>query len=125
VEAFLTETSLDRIREQNSARFYPETPSLESIPLQVVRIDKDATRSLQNGLLAMGRGGSIAVRVAPTGELVPEQAVYRVILSPVGDYLPENPKIQRGKVVIAGERRSYLQHYWRNALAVIVRESGF
>ncbi|WP_409522516.1 HlyD family efflux transporter periplasmic adaptor subunit [Nitrincola sp. MINF-07-Sa-05] len=125
VETFLSEADLERVREQNRAHFYPETPSLRRVDLKVVRIDKDATRSLQSGELALGRGGRIAVRRSASGDLVPEQSIYRVVLEPVGHYQPETAQIQRGRVVILGEPRSIMSRYWRTALAVIIREANF
>lgn len=125
VEAFLTETQLGRISVMNTARFYPETPSLEALILRVVRIDRDASRNLQNGLLTLGRGGTIAVRTAANGEWVPDQSVYRVVLAPAEAYRPDISQVLRGRVVIDGEPRSYFQRYWRTALAVVVREAGF
>lgn len=125
VETYLTEQDINRISPNEPARFYFETPTSRSIPMQVVRIDNDATRNLQNKLLIMGRGGSIPVRNSQSGDLVPDYAIYRVVLEVLDDQQHLFQRIERGRVVIHSQPKSYLERYWKKALGVIIREANF
>jgi len=128
VLTYLTEYELDRVTTGNSARFYPESDRLAPLKVHVTRIDSDATRVLKEGILASNRGGTILVR--EQGEqLVPEVAIYRVLLklSSSDRTLFANNHIPtlRGQLVIYGEEKSWMDKYWRSALALIYREAGF
>lgn len=58
--------------------------------------------------------------------LVPESAVYRVLLKPErSDILTRLPHTLRGQVYIASGGRSLLLRAWRQAVAAVIRESGF
>jgi putative peptide zinc metalloprotease protein len=76
-------------------------------------------------LLASSHGGEIQVRERK-GLLVPEKAIYRVVLA-----VTEPPaaaavgRVQRGQVVIYGSPKTLLGDFLRAALAVLVRESGW
>lgn len=124
VITYLPESQLERVRLGDGARFYTETAQGSAVNLRVTRIDRDATRVLGEGLLAVGRGGHVPVRETPQGQ-VPEASVYRVVLGTEADFAPDVVQIQRGTLVVYGTRKSWLGDYVRRALAVIVREAGF
>ncbi len=128
VHTYLQEYELDRIQQGDGARFYAESGSIAPLLLTVRRIDSDATRVLNDGILASARGGELLVR--QQGEqLIPEQALYRVTLKldqAVQQRLPLTELVQlRGRLVIYGEPRAWGWHYWRSALALIRQEAGF
>ncbi|OIN05620.1 hypothetical protein BFR47_05370 [Oceanisphaera psychrotolerans] len=126
VHGYLQEYELDRIRVGDRARFYAESDRIAPLSLTISRIDTDATRVLNDGMLASARGGELLVR--EQGEqLIPELALYRVALE-----LEEQPGLPltglaqlRGRLVIYGEPRAWSWHYWRSALALIRQEAGF
>ena len=124
VETYLPEATLARIRVGDRARYYSETPDRAELPLRVDHIDRDATRVLPDGILASSHGGELLVRESGKS-LVPETAVYRVTLSLEQDYAPAEPQILRGRVVIFGTPRAYLDEFARAAAALVVREAGF
>lgn len=125
VETYLTEAELGRINTGDRARFYSETPKRTILPLTVARIDQDATRALPDAILASTRGGDILVRETTRGLLIPETAIYRVVLVPSDSYEPDEPLIQRGRLVLFGRPKAHLHEFARAAAALIVRESGF
>ena len=91
--------------------------------LRVAQIDRDASRVLNNGMLAAQYGGHILTRER-NGLLVPEQGIYRVVLevqSPLGELAEQ---AWRGTVVLHGDWEAPAWRYLRNALAVIWREAG-
>lgn len=59
------------------------------------------------------------------GQLVPERAVYRVSLDVQAMPVELQALSWRGRLVIHGESASPAACYLRQALAVMVRESGF
>lgn len=128
VNTYLTETDLARVKVRNMAKFFPESGFPASINMKVIRIDSDATRILPDPILANVNGGSIIVRELE-GQLIPEQAIYRVTLAPAVDEtnqsLPISMNRVRGKVVIFGETRSWASGYLQMAMAIVRREFGF
>lgn len=124
----LPETERDRVEVNDHARFFVESGNISPLSLKVVRIDSDTTRVLSDGLLASTRGGEILVR--EQGEqLYPEMGLYRLILQPdpEAEALLASGSIYelRGRLVLYGERRSWVWHYWRSAAALLRRELGF
>ncbi len=124
VVTYLTEGEISRISPGDTARFYSEQGGAASLALVVETIDRDATRILTDGLLASTRGGQTLVRETDKG-LVPEAAVYRVVLAPAEGISIAEPRILRGAVVVSGARKSPLGDFARAAAAVVVREAGF
>ncbi len=122
VETYLSESEVARVEAGDGGRFFPETRGQASLPLTVVRVDRDATRILQDPMLASTHGGELLVRERK-GQLVPEQAVYRVVLT-VDDPQAAH-RAQRGHLVIYGSPKTLLGDFLRTALAVLVRESGW
>ena len=125
VETYLSESEVARIQVGDGGRFYPETRGLPTLGLRVASVDRDATRALSDPILANSHGGELIVRERK-GQLVPDHAVYRVVLR-VEDAAGarEADKVQRGHLVIYGTPKTLLGDFLRTALAVLVRESGW
>lgn len=123
IDAYVYESDLSRIAVGNSATFYPDGGFLSSLEARVTTIDRANTRLLPEAYLASRFGGAIPVRETPQGELVPERAVYRIVLTP--EHGAEAPaRVLRGRLVIKGKAESLAARAWRSVLAVLVRESG-
>jgi putative peptide zinc metalloprotease protein len=123
VETYLAEADLQRVAVGDRARFHPETAGRSAVTLEVLRIDRDATRNLAEGILASTRGGRIPVRETQPGQRTPDKAIYRVTLAASAQL--DGDTLQRGQVVIFGRPKSYLGDYARAAAALVVREAGF
>jgi len=123
VETYLGDAEVERIAVGDSGRFVPETPGLPTRSLKVVRIDRDATRALPDAMLAVGHGGEILVRER-NGQLIPERAVYRVVLA-VQDADAPPGRVLRGSVTIHGEPKSLVGDFIRSAAALLIRESDW
>ncbi len=121
VEAYVEEGDLSRFAPGASARFYPEDGS-DVLDLRVVATSPGSARVLDAQDLASTNGGGVAVRKDNNGRLVPEHAVYRVLLRPVAAM--QVLRRQRGAITIDGERVSPLRRIYDRAVAVVVRESG-
>lgn len=124
VETYLAEADIQRLRVGDNGSFYPESGSPKSLAVLVQSIDPDASRELTDAMLAAGHGGTIAVREHGKA-LVPEQALFRVVLS-VQDVDPKLPlPLLRGEVVIHGQAQAWALGHVRAGLSVIRREAGF
>lgn len=124
VETYLAEADIHRLSVGNAGMFYPEAGSPAALKLIVENIDTDATHELTDGMLASTRGGAVPVR-EHARTLVPEHALYRVVLSVQDKTADHHLPVLRGQVVIHGEAQSWLAGYLRAVLAVVWREAGF
>jgi len=123
IDAYVYEADVHRIAIGSTATFYPDGGFVSSLDARVTTIDRATTRQLPETYLASRFGGAIPVRETPQGELVPERAVYRIVLAPEHD--AEAPaRVLRGRLVIKGSAESLAARAWRSVLAVLVRESG-
>jgi len=137
VQAYASEEDLHRLRTGGHARFLSEDPGEAAVALVVSDIAATATRRLAAAPeLSSTHGGAVPAMQAPRGEarpdpesqgLVPERAVYRVILRPADASNATMPRLQamRGTAVIEGDAESLLLRAWRRGAALLVRETGF
>jgi putative peptide zinc metalloprotease protein len=123
VEAYVAESDLDRVVPGAHARFIPiDGPS---VPLVVSEVAGTSTQVLEVPELASVYGGAIPVRRSgsSSGPLVPDFAIYRVLL--VGaEPLPPTVMRTAGEVVIEAPARSAIVTLYRRALAVLLREAA-
>jgi putative peptide zinc metalloprotease protein len=125
-ETWLEEQDLARVRVGDRARFYQDGAGAPPLEMRVQAVDRDASRTLGRPELAAPSGGHVLVR-EQGGQLVPERAVFRVVLAPEGAALPAAlaSHVWRGKVTIHAQAEAPAQRYLRQAGAVLVREFGF
>ena len=123
VRAYVSESNLNRFSAGAAARFYPDDPSISPLDMRVEDVDKASAKVLLDPPLASVYGGGVPVIQNKNGQLIPQQAVYRVLLRPLRD----SPVIRslRGKVYVEGARKSPLARFANRVMAVIIRESGF
>jgi len=123
VRAYVSESDLKRFEAGAQARFYADDPAIPPIDLVVQQVDRASAKVLLDPPLGSIYGGSIPVLQGQNGELVPQQAVYRVLLLPEDE--TDVVRSVRGKVYVEGSRSSLLARFFNQVLAVVVRESGF
>lgn len=124
VETWLDEASIQRIQVGDKAVFIRDSAQGPLLHLTVSSIDRDASRQLPRRELAAQAGGHVLTR-DKGGQLIPEQAIYRVALS-VQNLPPELAEAQwRGRVVIHAQAEPLAWPYLRSAASVLVREAGF
>ena len=123
VEAALDEAEIARVHPGQAASFWPEDGGA-AIPLVVRAISPGAMGVLESPEFASVYGGGVATRREPDGRLVPETAVYRVVLDVADGAAATETARQRGTVHIAADRTSPLERMWRRAVAVVMREAG-
>lgn len=125
LEAYLAEDDLLQVQDGVEGRFYPDDAALSPVACRVLRVDRASVAALPP-YFASVYGGDVPARSGPNQALVPENAVYRVLLKPERpDMLTRLPHTLRGRVYIESGGRSLLVRAWRQVAAVLIRESGF
>ena len=135
---FINEADLGRIREGAEALFVPEDPFGESIPMRLEAIDAAGAKHLTDypelasvyggGIAAVRAGGAAAAAsgVDAAEAIVPESAVYRVVLRSAEAAADQPfPQMLRGTVLIQGKPGSPIGRLADYAAAVLIRETGF
>jgi putative peptide zinc metalloprotease protein len=126
VETWLDEETVRRVREGAQARFISDAADRPTVRVKVASIDTDASRVIHRHELAAPAGGHVLVR-EKKGQLIPEQAVYRVVLSVAADdpIIRDLHQSLRGQLSIHASSEAPAWRYLRQAGAVLVRETGF
>lgn len=125
VEAFVPEKDWLRLRPGAAGTFYPHDVTRSGMAGEVIDIEPTVMRDLRPvAELASVYGGDIAALSDSQRRLVPEQAVYRVVLRLAADEPPVTQAIT-GTVALSGEPQSLLVRIWRRVAAVAVREFSF
>ena len=124
LEAYVDEENLHRIAAGSAGRFLAQDGQHPWLAATVADVDHTAVTHLAEPMLASVYGGPIAVRRMENGTLRPEKALYRIRLNTAQTLLPP-PHPLPGTVRIQGRSASVAGRFWRHALAVLIRESGF
>ncbi len=121
---YLDESALMRVQSGMTGFFYPQKGRWSPIPVMVEEVETRAIRELDSLYSASLFGGDLAVRETQDRELIPVKGTYRVFFNlPEDSVLPE--RVLRGAIVINGVSESLVTGWWRKAVAVLQRESGF
>jgi len=102
----------------------PDEASAPTVPVRVEAIDRNAVRSLRTASLSSLAHGPIPVLQSRDQTLIPQTAVYRVLLAPQGASPPALVQL-RGKVLLDSGPRSLAGAAWRQVVGLFIRESGF
>lgn len=124
VETWLEEEDMRRVGVGDAALFITDSADGAALQVQITSIDQDSSRLLPRPELASHLGGHILTRDRQ-GFQYPERAIYRVVMETAAP--PESLRHQswRGKLTIRGNWEPPLWRYLRQAMAVLIRESGF
>lgn len=137
---YVGEGDFDRLRSGAAARFHPDDPLQARRTARVRGVDPVSVAALDVPALASLNGGPVAVEGQNGGgngsggrsPLAPVEAVYRIAFdvesggSAVEGPVAEGPAhITRGIARVEGEARSLAERFWRVAVAVLIRETGF
>ena len=97
----------------------------EDISLQAVvtGIDRTATTSLPELMLASPYGGPIAAHAGAKGEMTAHEALYRITLKTEG--VMNTRQLTPVNVHIDADRSSFLLNLGRRLVGVAIKESGF
>ncbi|MEO5333466.1 MAG: HlyD family efflux transporter periplasmic adaptor subunit, partial [Magnetococcus sp. YQC-5] len=123
VEAWVPEMDIDRLIPGVEALFLPNRGMGEPVPVVLTRMDRAAVDRLSRFHLTSTHGGPIVVRQDGHGGVVPTDALYRTLLTPVSPVaivstLP-------GTVRIPARQQNIWDQVWSAVASVWIRESGF
>jgi putative peptide zinc metalloprotease protein len=123
IEAYVGERQLAAIVPGQSVRFFPQLPDRAVLVGEVVAVDKSPQKELTRPLLASLHGGAVAVKQDQHGALVAQDAVFRVIVKPVGA-ASRVDAVVHGSVRIETGLRFIVENFVYRILSVLIRESG-
>lgn len=123
VVTYVDDDAIHRIAEGDRGFFVADGGAGPMTRLTVTRIDRDAARTLREPELATLFGGHVQVRERQ-GNLYPERAIYRVLLS-VDAASVSDQHSWRGQVSVAADWEAPGMRFLRAASAVLFREFGF
>lgn len=127
VETWIDDSAVQRVKPGDSAIFIIDGGESTALRLKVAIVDSDAAPTLPRPELAAQFGGHLLTRVK-NGQLVPERAIYRVVLhveSTVPSLAAGGGLTWRGKLAIHSTWEAPVWPYLRQAASVLVREVGF
>jgi putative peptide zinc metalloprotease protein len=123
IEAYVGERQVAAVAPGQTVRFFPHLPDRPVISGEVVAVDRSPQRQVSRPLLASLHGGAIVVKQDQHGTLVAQDAVFRVIVKPVGE-LPKADAVIHGNVRIETGLRFIVENFVYRILSVLIRESG-
>jgi len=124
VVTYVEATAIHRIEPGDRGLFVADGAAGPVAQLKVLSVDRDASRTLSEAVLANTFGGSVQVR-EKQGALYPELPVYRVVLK-VTQSSPEFAQHSwRGGVTISGQPEAPGLRFVQTAASVFWREFGF
>jgi putative peptide zinc metalloprotease protein len=123
IEAYVGERQVAAIVPGQTVRFFPHLPDRPVISGEVVAVDRSPQKQISRPLLASLHGGDIVVKQDHHGTLVAQDAVFRVIVRPVGE-IPKPDSLIHGSVRIETGLRFLVENFVYRILSVLIRESG-
>jgi hypothetical protein len=90
---------------------------------EVVAVDRSPQKQLSRPLLASLHGGGVVVKQDQHGSLIAQDAMFRVIVKPVGA-LPKPDAVIHGSVRIETGLRFLVENFVYRILSVLIREGG-
>lgn len=124
VETWLDEDAVQRVRVGDAAYFYKDSAHGPLLRLSVTAVDQDASRVLPKPELAAHWGGHVLSR-EKNSQLIPERAIYRVSLKVEDAQGLRFDQTVRGHITVHAQWEAPAARYLRQALTVLMQESGF
>jgi putative peptide zinc metalloprotease protein len=122
IETYVTESEVQRLKRGAQAWFLrPSDPGFR-LRATLTDIDSDASRSISEPMLALQHGGTLPLRERKN-TYVPDQTLYRVLLTLDLPAAAGSVRQERGTLVIDGARESLAADTWRSAMALLMREA--
>ena len=122
VRAWVSETQVRRLTVGEEVSFVPSHAERPIVRGKVVRIDTTGSRALPHALLDARHGGDLTASQDSRGEWMLRETLYQVDVQ-TNDPAPMS--VQPGRLVVPTGPLDSLAAASRQALQVLVRESGF
>ncbi len=124
VDVYVGESDLERLHPGDDASFVPEAVEFGRHDCKIGEVDRVNVAELQEPALASTFGGPLPVHTTAKGGLTPAATLYRVRLTHCAPALAPTLRL-RGTAHLEADGRSILLGWGRQALRVLIRESGF
>lgn len=111
---------LKQIEVGSKAKFFSQSHGAV-VKGRVTEIEEDATEALPFPAMASVFGGEILVRES-NGELVPERAMYRVVVRPDKTGVGSSTDLHYGQLVLSAQPSSLGGRYLKNFLSILLKE---
>lgn len=125
VRGYLDASDIWRVQEGSTGNFIPDDITLALLKAKVELIAWASSPALEQIELAANFGGRIPARLDQRGQPVPISAQYSlrasIVVETPAEYLD---KSVAGILVVEGRPESLVARVWRQALKVLIRESG-
>jgi putative peptide zinc metalloprotease protein len=122
-QVFVNESDVARIKVGAHAKILTRQPDASSFSAVVTGIDRTATISLPEPMLASPYGGPIAAHAGAKGEMTAHEALYRITLK------TENSMNARQLTPVSAhidaDHNSFLLNLVQKMAGLLIRESGF
>ena len=122
-QVFVNESDVARIQVGAHAKVFTRQPDASAVGAVVTGIDRTATTSLPELMLASPYGGPIAAHAGAKGEMTAHEALYRITLKTEG--VMNTRQLTPVNVHIDADRSSFLLNLGRRLVGVAIKESGF
>ena len=123
IEAFVNEQQVAAISAGQTVRFFPRLADRPVLEGRVLAVDRAPQKELQRPLLASIYGGEVVVKQGQRGALVAQDAVYRVMIKPLGEVQKVDAVIA-GRVRIETSFRFLAENFVYRIISMFIRESG-
>jgi putative peptide zinc metalloprotease protein len=142
IEAFAHQIDINYLQKNLTGYFYPHNLSYPRVPVKVVTIellntgdlncnfsqelkqDKNAELTVDTPCYnASELGGEIPTYTTDSGEYVPVNSVYRVVL--IAEKPVDLKQVERGTIVLKTTPRSYAYRFIYKLKQVLIQQSGF
>jgi putative peptide zinc metalloprotease protein len=123
IEAYVNEQQVAAISPGQTVRFFPRLPDRPVLEGEVLAVDRAPQKELQRPMLASVYGGDIVVKQGQRGALVAQDAVYRVVVKPLGG-VEKADAVILGRVRIETGLRFLAENFAYRVISVFIRESG-
>jgi putative peptide zinc metalloprotease protein len=123
IEAYVNEQQVAAISPGQTVRFFPRLPDRPVLEGKVLAVDRAPQKELQRPLLASIYGGDVVVKQGQRGALVAQDAVYRVMVKPLGNVQKADAVIA-GRVRIETSFRFLAENFAYRIISIFIRESG-
>jgi putative peptide zinc metalloprotease protein len=124
VETWLDEEAVQRVRVGDAAFFHKDSADGPLLRLVVSSVDSDSSRVLPKPELSAASGGHVLSRET-NKQLVPERAVYRVSFQVDSHEGWRFDQSVRGHITVHARWQAPAARYLRQAMGVLMQESGF
>ena len=126
IYAYIGEYDLQRLHTESGIIFYPENAYFKPVTGKIIGVDTTNIAVLDYEMLADRNGGPIPVtKDKSSNTYKPIDPLYLIRIAIDEMQVDRFPILIRGRVLLKGERKSFVSRFVDTLVGTIIRESGF